>query len=137
MKKSDRLRIQRGLDGKLVPGAYLIARLSGNELKMAGRILDMIPDEGFYQYDTIGELEKRIILRYWQHYEDMPTDGFESWFLHKATPPERISRAFKELYSSKHHAPYLIIKPEVLARAKKSRENYERRLGYVGASDIG
>lgn len=129
-----------GLDGK----TPIIHELDGEQLTIAGRILAMVPPEGFWSYDSMQELEKKIILRYWIKHCEMPMDGarvteWAKWFLSKkATHPETIKRPFKVLCSrtNKKHSPYLELKPDVIKRADDAERNWRRRLGYGDKEEL-
>lgn len=85
-------------------------------------ILRVISDNPFWGYTRMNELDKKLTLLYWQHIDGLDISDFRNWYVKLATVPDAISRARRWLIDPLHG--YLIVKPEVLQRAKDAERRW-------------
>lgn len=118
------------LDGIQVPNCPPQFKL------IAENIMNMVSKPGYSigKYHTMTELDKILMLNYWEEYDGMlflpPHDDeligedYRNWFIHKATAPELIRRARQWL--SEHN--YLLINPNVSERAYEAGSKFSRAI---------
>lgn len=100
--------------------------------KYAERLLRLLVfiDGAILDYKTVSELDKWIMLYYWEHYDELKKSGglgvdMAAWFIEEATPPEFICRARRWLQEN----DYIFIKPGVADDAKDEGEHWRKSMG--------
>ncbi len=99
---------------------------------IAENIMDMVTKPGYSvgDYNTMTELDKILLIDYWQEYDGLPPfgNGFlldKGWLIHKATSAELLRRARQWLVEHQ----YLIgIKPDVAERAFEAGNKFSRSI---------
>lgn len=100
---------------------------------IAENIMNMVTKPGYSvgDYHTMTELDKMLMLDYWQEYDsiDCSDDKWDyhfdrSWFVRNATAPELIRRSRQWL--SEHN--YIILKPDVAERAYEASNKFGRAI---------
>lgn len=106
---------------------------------IAENIMNLASKPGYSvgDYHTMTELDKMLMVDYWQEYDGLSgvffnqyqevmtrNSIFNSWFIHKATAPELLRRARQWL--SEHN--YLILKPDVAERAYQAGTKFSKAI---------
>lgn len=92
---------------------------------VAQNILEMLTRESVGDYNRMDELDRRILVHYWERYDGLvpylsSLAQFEGWFIKWATQPEIVRRARQWLVEHR----FLIIKTDVAVRAQAAGESF-------------
>ena len=113
---------------------YKVTGMTGKSKAIAERILMIIPKEGFFEYTSVEELDRRIMWAYWQKFDGLENGQMsKSFFLERATYPDRIKRVLRKM----EELMIISIKPAVRARANEHARQYRQELGYKGGGNLG
>jgi hypothetical protein len=86
--------------------------------KIAENILWLTESTYFESYNTMTNLDKQLVYAYWIKIDGEPnevrSEEYLDWFLHKATSSDDISRARRWLLEHQ----FILVKPEVAKRAQ-------------------
>lgn len=99
--------------------------------KEAELILRMLyTHSGDISYNTMTELDKRLVAMYWVEFDDLnfysisspikSIGEFQEWYVKKATSPDLISRARRWLVENR----YIIVKTSVAERAQEAGDKW-------------
>ena len=115
-------------------GEVRIPNCEPQQLKVvAERLMKMLLDREEeldatpYQYNTVTELDRKIILHYWRRYDGLQDTAlsdydFQEWWLKDATEPDLITRSRRWLLSHR----YIFLKQGVEERRQEASENFSR-----------
>lgn len=80
-----------------------------------------------YQYNSVTELDKRLMIDYWCKYDNMSIyinslRDYEEWFISRATNPELLRRARQWLVSHR----YIFLNPDVAESAQEAGNKFRK-----------
>ena len=93
---------------------------------VAERIMNMVTKPGFSigAYHTATELDKWLMVDYWQEYDNLDTAHFDIWFVTRATSPELVRRARQWL--SEHN--YVFLDADVADHAAEAGDRMRKAI---------
>ena len=118
----DRKKIQLNLiGGPSLPNCPSMIRL------VSTRILEMLQEDGYFDYQKITEANMWLIAAYWKRFDGYHNQvDFEHWMKRSATDPELITRARRWLANE----GFIRMKEGVRDEAKMAQDRWAR--GFQG-----
>jgi hypothetical protein len=124
MKVHSQIDTKMGLDGEIHITNCEPQQLRVVTERLINMIYEMVNrlDYQFPSYHTMTELDKILMVNYWQTYDGLPNEVWLEWFIKHATEPELIRRARQWLVS--HN--YIKINDDVKDRAEQAGHNFRQ-----------
>ena len=124
MKVHSQINTKMGLDGEIRITNCEPAQLRVVTERLMNMIYEMVNrlDYQFPSYHTMTELDKILMVNYWQTYDGLPNEVWLEWFVKHATEPELIRRSRQWL--SSHH--YIHINDDVKDRAEEAGNKFRQ-----------